>query len=734
MRALLFTCVALALPLTATAETVTVRSGEHDDFTRLVFNLPESTDFSSGKLPDGAGIRLTFSAPVSGFDISEVFSRVPRTRILELIPQGGAPEIDIRLGCNCESRVFQFQDSMLVVDILDGESRGEADAEKALVVPELRLDTFAGEANTSSNRLLPGFDSFLPADIGALGEPQAQGLGVGLTADLRSAAENGFLVANPRAPMVATGPKLQSETTAKEPALLLAEDAGQADRLAADLARELQVLKVQDTDQVSIGASGCTSDDLLDIESWADGDMAPALAGTARQMFGEFDRLDESAVTGQVKELLHYGFGAEARNVMKLMVSPPDRVLHALSYHVDGEPDPARTFASQTACIGDAALWSLLSLETASTSGPVDATSVMRAFEALPDHLRAHLGPLLANGFIELNAPGDAREILRRTERGIEEVTPEVELGQAQIEAQIGNAQEASAALDAIVEKGGQTAPLALARRVDIAKENGDSVSDSDVELSAAFSEELRYGTNGPQIWLSHIRALLVSKRFDDAATALVDREGVPDATAEAARVAFFASLATEAADVTFLKYALPEGSVFAPENTELDYLLAKRFLALGLPENALQKMSHLEGSRDSEDGKLLRARALLALSRPEAAEIILIGMQGEDVSRLRASAREAMGDYDFAQTVYDDLEEQERIPTAAWLAGNWTTVAESADPALAQAAELMLTETTLQDFGDAGLQSFRDLSSQSASSRQSIREMLESTRVPLKN
>ena len=134
--------------------------------------------------------------------------------------------------------------------------------------------------------------------------------------------------------------------------------------------------------------------------------------------------------------------------------------------------------------------------------------------------------------------------------------------------------------------------------------------------------------------------------------------------------------------------------------------------------------------SRDRTDAiRLLQAKALLDMFRPEAAELLLIGMQGEDVNRLRAEARSAMGDHAFAKTAFADLGVEDRSRDAAWLAGDWAAVERGGD-AIAQAARLMVDDAASPADTDLTLSAVNSLASDSETSRQTLQALLDETRL----
>jgi hypothetical protein len=115
---------------------------------------------------------------------------------------------------------------------------------------------------------------------------------------------------------------------------------------------------------------------------------------------------------------------------------------------------------------------------------------------------------------------------------------------------------------------------------------------------------------------------------------------------------------------------------------------------------------------------------------RPEAAELLLIGLQGDDALRLRAEARAAMGDHDFAQSLFSRLGVDDRARDSAWLSGNWAQVA-GRDDALSRAAQLATEEDAVPEGEDISLAYAEALTEGSADVRATLQALLKETRLP---
>jgi hypothetical protein len=205
----------------------------------------------------------------------------------------------------------------------------------------------------------------------------------------------------------------------------------------------------------------------------------------------------------------------------------------------------------------------------------------------------------------------------------------------------------------------------------------------------------------------------------------------MPEEIADTMRQTAMRFLVDKGEDVTFLKFAtraLANGD--EPGQDALAIAIAERFLDLGLAESALQQLDSLSEPTSAPEARIARARALLALGRPEEAEIILIGQRSDEVARLRAEARSQMGDHVFAKSIFSDSGRTSEAVTSAWLSGDWQDVAES-DTVLAPAADLMQQEPPVFDPAQVSLAGVDAVFDASTRSRETLRALLDATAVP---
>ena len=167
----LFTSILITVATSATAETLVVRSGEHDSHTRLVVKVPPGTEWVLARRKNGA--RLTVSIDDVLFQTEGVFGRLTSNRLSALSQSEPGAALDLEFGCDCVATAFLFQQSMIVVDISQGTllppltaniplppslpPSGVEDPPEPLVLPLLTLNQ-QGFKDQLSASLPPGAD------------------------------------------------------------------------------------------------------------------------------------------------------------------------------------------------------------------------------------------------------------------------------------------------------------------------------------------------------------------------------------------------------------------------------------------------------------------------------------------------------------------------------------------------------------------------------------------------
>ena len=105
IRALLTTMLLLVFAGIGRANTVTVRSGEHQGFSRLVLEFPNPVDWQFGRTEDGYELRLPDAG--STYDLSQVYRLIDKARVAAVSTGPDQGSLFIGLGCACHAIPFE---------------------------------------------------------------------------------------------------------------------------------------------------------------------------------------------------------------------------------------------------------------------------------------------------------------------------------------------------------------------------------------------------------------------------------------------------------------------------------------------------------------------------------------------------------------------------------------------------------------------------------------------------
>ncbi len=604
-------CLALlAMAVPAAAEVVTVSSGEHPGFSRLVMKLPPGAGWDIRR--EGRSVRVSVSARDVVFDVDSVFKRIPRKRLLSVRAESDRADLALALGCDCRVRTFVEGGNFLVIDITDepapkprrfygqvpanagpyrfsrwpspgrGVALGELLREDPgagprddrspnparTVVARFPLDLFplvvksawrerliASVKRVARLREVDGMDDFVP--MGGSG------------ADLQMASE--------RAGEPPAGPSGTAADAGGAPLPVDADDgagnlrvtvAGMRDEGLLEAALELGRRKPSD--------GPCAVERLLRAANWADGDdFSGIVARQISQLYGEFDRLDPEAAKRLAKAYLRFGFGSEAGRVLEMLPEAGEevRLLRDLARIMDAPPAEPKDQASAIwpsdfDCGDSVTFWRSLLADRPLGKGAGD--KIARAFLELPVALREHLGPrvvrlLVADGLLD-----PARIVSRSWERaaGMAPKVPPVPVS-------------------AMPDGGGPDGPLSMAtmpppgdipetpyRLLDLVARGfraREALPEDVPELIASYALEYRRTQLGDMLAQAHVIALALNGRFDEAfsaadaapgsrgrETAPEVRSGIRPASGPDQAGKLFTLLTEKADDITFLRHALP--------------------------------------------------------------------------------------------------------------------------------------------------------------------------------
>ena len=132
-----------ALPLAA-QQVVSVSSGEHDGFTRLVLSI--SPDVNWEVVESRGEVHVRFPDQALSFSTAKVFDRISHDRITDLSENhaDNGSDLQLDLPCSCAVQSFAFNGNYIVIDVYDGPKLPPVDTAKidtADVTPPWQPDT-----------------------------------------------------------------------------------------------------------------------------------------------------------------------------------------------------------------------------------------------------------------------------------------------------------------------------------------------------------------------------------------------------------------------------------------------------------------------------------------------------------------------------------------------------------------------------------------------------------------
>ena len=756
---------------TAHAAPVEVRSGEHEDFTRIIVDLPARTDVRINQ--DDTRVIVTLGNKSAEFDLRPVFDKIPRDRLQDITSGPEPGSLALELGCACVVTSFWHGLSLLVLDIRPGTP-------EPLSVPATPAQSGTTALTDQKNRKsAPGVSTLQPARATFAGtlfaaqfpeaaetsdtapgnepaEPPDPANTDTLTDDALRQSRDRLLRQIGRA---ASQGLLTPKSTLPEPQLPGRETAAQAARLSAGgqtrpeplrgIATNINLRAESSVDRdfatwralnsAMPDGSACLPPRQIDVAAWgSDAGFGAQIGPIRARLSGEFDRTNQQAVEELVRLYLYFGFGAEASRTLRLL--PPENgnlpVFKALANIMEnGVASQPSALAAQLACDGPAALWSALSYPGLPADQPADTDAILLGFAALPPHLRSQLGPDLSRRLAQAGHREAASGLLRILNRSPATKTARADLASADLALDKGPSAAADATLQSIAESGEPSSVKALTRLVENRFAAGEDISFEQAQLVGAYAHERRGAEDFPVYFTTYITALAASGAYDLARDEIA-RLG-NEANAESVRISrsrLVDRLTKGGDDVSFLKQMLAQDE---DDIRGLDAQVANaasdRLLSLGFPESA-QKLvvTVVEGSL-ARERRILRARAALALDRPRQAEAELLGLDGKDINRLRAEARSRVGQYGAAYQLFASGDLPQRAMREAWLDGNWNVLRGSEDPAIAAVAQLAgadaAEQTTAPDIGV--LAQNRQLLDQSNATRETVTALLQALTLP---
>ncbi len=780
MRGILALMGAMLMAYPALSEPVRIRSGEHENFTRIVFDLPNRGKWKLREENEKA--IFTFAGQELEFDTSSAFDRLSDGRLSAISSGPGVDSVTIELGCNCLLSTFWYGGTSLVVDIRDDDKPPQFEpvteasdpvidrplpppdtAERrrifsgphrlpevnTSVAADLAIENLSSDLSVVSARPTQSGETHSPAPVPA-DAPVADMHDTrdALLRQIGRAASQGLLSPNMELPG-----KIEQDHPTPEANSSAAPMIAEAE-VNPDATNHINLRAQSSIDRDFLGAfaeaSGdsanptCINPGLIDVAAWGtDEPFADQIGAVRIRLSGEFDRTDAAVALELTRLYLYFGFGVESLQALKLAV-PETRETALLkdlaAIFKQGYAPSGSHLAGQLDCNAPISLWSALSYQTLPTDVAIDEKAILLGFNSLPPHLRSYLGPILSGRFLKAGHPSISDQILNILERNEETTTPQADLAKAEIVLAEGAHEEAEDILDDVITSGTKPSAEALLRKIDTALAAGHEISFETAQLAGAYAQENRDETLGRELSQAYVVSLAASGAFNQSYQELarLGAEFNPENKHDA-QSRMLGYLTLNADDMTFLEHVFSDHIGLPGDMNAQDVNnVAKRLLALGFAEKARQFLIPPAVGENRRNRALLRAEALLLENRPRQAEVELLGLAGEDANILRARARSMVGEHNAAARLFASGNQQDMAKREAWLAEDWEMVLSSGDPVFTDVAMLVKpdkspADDTISAADDtAVLAHDRALIEASSSARNSIEALLQSLPGPV--
>lgn len=664
----------------ALAGGVTVTSGEHGDFTRIALDFGHPVDWQVGRTPDGYALRVTGEEP--GYDLTQVFDLIGKDRISALWVDKETGDLHLGIGCACYAMPFAFRPSIVVIDVKAGKppkvSAFEADLPGAAAAQPPVFDAAAGQppsdgrydwvgARAASGPAAAAAEPVAPAaplPVDAALEPLRKAL---LEEMSRGAAAGLIDMSLPRETtdgMVVGIPSAQIAL-------------GDSPNYAAHLG--------ESSDQaVTAEGTACLPDEAVDIGNWALSDLPVAMqiAMPMTGLIGEFDKPDPEALAKAVKFQLYLGFGAEARAYLRAFPAEEEAAIWtSMGAILDGDPDPSQAFVKMANCDTKAALWAALSIPNLALEPAVNSKSIVRAFSALPPHLRLLLGPRLADQMLSIHDEPAARSIRDAVTRLPGEKAADVTLLEAKLDVAQGDLDAAEARLAPLARQSGPASEDALVELVTTTAHHLKPILPDQVDALAAVAQERRDSADAARFDRAVILGRAAAGQFDEAFAGLKDHPDLGETV--------WQILSVLGNDDDLLRHAVLAPVTPPPEDaTRAAERLADRLLGLGfVPEAGAWLALAPDPAPD------LVARLNLARRDGSAAVAAVAGVDDPAAADLKAQGLILTGNHRAAADVWKGLGQDQAFWMAEGLAQDWPVLADGGPAPWADAAKAYLTD-----------------------------------------
>ncbi|MEQ9692747.1 hypothetical protein [Shimia sp. SDUM112013] len=685
-----------------------LKSGEHEDFTRIVVTLPNEEsgwDFA----PSATGYSLTVDDENPKFEYSEVFDRIPRTRLSALATNNAGNGLNFSLACDCKAAASKYENRYVIIDI----RASETDLPKGTAQPHthtLNLNKVSFPNLLQIRKDAVSIDRYLPADPGSnsVGTPLKEQISLAIKQDLLT-------------------PSTPASDDKPMDKIFLSQVRSNDTQPSQEVTVPPSQLKVHETTHTQFEApnlvlrSGtmdrdCPTRDLLnDFGEEAKRSFHSKLGKLRRSAINEHYAFETSAMIELAEFYVSNGFGAEAYELFSTLSdrSIDSDFLKRASVVVDGLQRQAELIPVEyLECGGSVSIFTFLSQKITFPKG-LDEEAFLLAFNRLTPALRDQLGPRLVDLLLASDKLDLASRVLDASQRVRQTPSDEQMLSKASLLIADDQFQKAESVLDAIHLSGSETTSMALKKKIEI-KEEDQTVPDVEtLSLAQSLALEMRDTDVEPEAAGTYLRALILAGNFQEVFALLSNEEQTLDkSTKDTLQSKALVALADYGSSKDFLLIATSMDPQDPTLTLNARKRLAHRFISEGFYNQARDFLAQEFGHQLDDEAKVLRATASFNAHKPHRAAADILGVDTPSARHLRAKILSEIGEHRKSGRLYSDVGAHEEAEKERVLAREWAELGKSKNASFAAFARIhaLQSNQTVSDLSEiaAGTQALQ--------------------------
>lgn len=683
-------------PAALSAQTVSLRTGEHSDFTRVALNIVPGTQWRFGRTDDGYAVEIDGA---TGYALEDFYEIIPRTRITSVVSDSGSDRLQLNVECDCHAKVELWRPNWLLIDITDGPPDRNSIHEAWLDMPGTSLVAPASVAMAAPEPAEPmpeivtppldlpivavgneGLSETTPlqpseADLraGTQSNDQLAGLEEMILESLLRAADQDLIELAEPVPSrdVGSSAEVTDGTEINVNIGNASRNGGDPDSAGAGpgitAQTSIESARSQLTGRTVTESANlvCLREAAFDLPNWGDDRGFGELIGARRSaVTGEFDRTSPEAVEDLARAYLYFGFGAEGIQALEIdgFMNDERAALKSIGRILDDEPVTNAWFARQLDCEGAGAFWALLAEEPDRYLARAKAEAIVLEFKSLPTHLQVQLGPRLA---LRLQS-GGAEDLIPIALGRAEEVPTEaadLPLASSVIAAEQGDISGAIAQLEAFLITEAEPGPEAVIRLINLKISEDKPIGALELELLETLLFERRRSSDAVELAVAKIEAQRHSGLHLAALDTISEWQDSLEPSGRSALIdSVFSDGTEESQDGDFLELAFHPDVEDALPETQNE--IASRLVDLGFAERAMEIVAGQAVGEVMAQRRYVRAAGEMALGNSRLAAAHLSGISDERAGAILETGIDPEG-WQKRRAVSNDDEEDETQTSA---------------------------------------------------------------------